>query len=147
MACDNFGLTINTKKTEMMQQPAFRKPYVEPNIAIKQQRLKRVEKFTYFGSTFSKSIVIDDEVNIRLAKASAAFGRLKKNVWNRRGISDATKIKVYQSVVLTTLLYGCERLNTFRTTCLRKIPGNTWRKHIPDTKVLTCLSFPASTRS
>ena len=111
MACDNFGLTMNTKKIEVMHQPVPRKPYVEPNITINGQRQKVVKKFTYLGSTFSKSIVMNDEVNSRLAKASAAFGRLKRNVWNRRSISEVTKVKVYRAVVLTTLLYGCENVD------------------------------------
>ena len=107
-ACDNFGLTISTKKTEVMHQPAPGKPYIEPNITINDQRLNAVDKFTYLGSTLSRNVVLDDEVNSRLAKASAAFGRLYKNVWDRRGITPETKIKVYRAVVLTTLLYGCE---------------------------------------
>ena len=78
IACDNFSLTIGTKKTEVMHQPAPEKPYVEPN--IKGQRLKVVEKFTDFSSTLSKSIVMDDKVNARLAKVSAAFGYLNRNV-------------------------------------------------------------------
>ena len=60
MVSDNFGLTIITKKTEVIHQPAPWKIYVEPNITIKGQRLKVVEKFTYLGSTFYKTIVPDD---------------------------------------------------------------------------------------
>ena len=74
MVCDNFGQTISTKKTEVMHQPMPRKTYVESNITIKGQCLKVVEKFTYLGSTLSKSIVMDDEVNTRLIKVSVAFG-------------------------------------------------------------------------
>ena len=91
VASDNFGLTISIKKTEVMCQPLPGKPYVEPNITIKRQRLKLVEKFTFLGSTLSKSIVMDDEVNTRLVKVSAVFGWLIKNVWNRRGISGQPK--------------------------------------------------------
>ena len=90
-----------------MHQPTPGKPDVEPNITIKRQRLKVVEKFAYLGSTLSKSIVMNDEVNTRLAKASAAFCRLNRIEWNRRSISEATKIKVYRAVVLITLLSGC----------------------------------------
>ena len=36
-ACNNFGLTISTKKTEVMHQPAQGKTYIEPNITIKGQ--------------------------------------------------------------------------------------------------------------
>ena len=84
------------------------KTYTEPNIIINGQQLNVVDKFTYLGSTLSRNVVIDDEVNARLAKASAAFGRLHKNVWNRTGITLETKIKVYWAIVLITLLYGCE---------------------------------------
>ena len=90
---------------------------------------------------------MDEEVNIRLAKASAAFDQLNRNVWNRRDISETTKIKVYRAVVLTTPLYGCEtwttyqrhikKLNHFHTTCLQKTLGITWQEHILDTEVLT----------
>ena len=86
-ACSNFDLTISTKNTEVMHQPATGKTYTEPNITINGQQLNVVDKFTYLGSTLLRNIVIDDKVNARLAKASAAFGRLHKNVWNRRGIS------------------------------------------------------------
>ena len=150
MACDSFG----TKNTEIMYQPAPGKPYFEPNITIKGQRLSWVEKFTYLGSTLSKSIVMDDEVNTRFTKASAAFGRLNRNVWNRRGILETTKIKVYRAIILTTLLYGCEIWTTyqrhikklnFHTTCLRKILGILWQKHIPDTELR--LLFQASALS
>ena len=152
-ACDNFGLTISTKKTEVMHQPAPAKPYVEPNITINGQRLNSVSKFTYLGSTLSRNVVIDDEVNARLAKASAAFGRLHKNVWNRRGITTETKIKVYRAVILTALLYGCEtwtvyqrhtrKLNHFHTTCLRKLLGIKWQDRIPDTEVLISAGLPS----
>ena len=73
--CKNFGLTISTKKTEVMHQPAPGKPYVEPDIIINGQRLNVVDKFTYLGSTLSRNVVIDDEINARLAKASFAFGQ------------------------------------------------------------------------
>ena len=102
-ACNNFDLNISTRKTEVMHQPAPGKPYVEPNITINGQQLNAVDKFAYLGSLHSRNVVIDDEVNARLAKASAAFGRLHKNVWNRRGITTKTKIKVYQAIVLIVL--------------------------------------------
>ena len=89
---------------------------------------------------------IDDEVNARIAKASAAFGRLRGSVWDRRGIRLDTKLKVYKAVVLPTLLYACEmwtvyqqhakRQNHFCTSCLRKLLKIKWQNRIPDTEVL-----------
>ena len=104
-ACDSFGLTISTKKTEVLHQPAPRKPYLEADIKVNSERLKAVDKFTSLGSTLSRNVTIDDEVQCRLAKASSAFGRLSQQVWNRRGIRIETKIKVYRAAVITTLPY------------------------------------------
>ena len=151
-ACDNFGLTISTKKTEVMFQPTPGQPYHEPHITVKGQRLQPVESFTYLGSTLSRVVNIDSEVNNRISKASAAFGRLRDNVWDRRGISLTTKLKVYRAVVLTTLLYACEtwtvysrhskQLNHFHLSCLRRLLHIRWQDKIPDTEVLRRASIP-----
>ena len=152
-ACDNFGLTISIKKTEVMHQPAPGKQYREPHITVKGQKLQAVDKFTYLGSTLSRSVSIDEEVNARISKASTAFGRLRKNVWERPGISTITKLKVYRAVVLTTLLYACEswtvyrrharQLNHFHMRCLRNIMHIHWQDKIPDTEVLKQADLPS----
>ena len=113
---------------------------------MKGQRLQVVDKFTYLGSTLSRVMHIDDEVNARIAKASAAFGRLHGSVWDQSGIGVDTKLKVYKAVVLPTLLYPCEmctvyqrhakRLTHFHTSCLRKLLKIKWQDRIPDTEVL-----------
>ena len=107
-ACDNFGFTISTNKTEVMEQPAPRKMYHEPNIFVNDEPLKATDSFTYLGSTLSREANNDVEVNNRLSKANSAFGRLRKKVWDRRGISQQTKLKVYVDVELTVMLYACE---------------------------------------
>ena len=153
-ACDNFQLTISTKKTEVVHQPAPGKPYSKPTITVNGQKLQVVDKFTYLGSTLSRAVHIDDEVTARTAKASIAFGRLrtnvwgriKKNVWGRNGIRLDTKLKVYKAVVLPTLLYACEtwtvyqrhakKLNHLYLSCLRKLLKIRWQDKIQDTEVL-----------
>ena len=145
-SCDSYDLTISIKKTEVVYQPASGKPYKDPTITVKGQRLQVVDKFTYLGSTLSRVVHIDDEVNARIAKASAAFGRLRGSIWDRSGIRLDTKLKVYRSVVLPTLLCACEtwtvyqrhakRLNHFHISCLRKLLTIRWRNRIPNTEVL-----------
>ena len=93
-----------SKTTEVVYQLAPGKPYKEPTITVKGQRLQVVDKFTYLGSTLSRVVHIDDEVNARIAKASAAFGRSRGSIWDRSGIRLDTKLKVYRSVVMPTLL-------------------------------------------
>lgn len=75
-AYSNFGLTMSTKKTDVKPQPAQGKPYVEPNITVNGQRLNAVDRFTYIGSKLAQNVTIDDEVNVRTARASSTFGRL-----------------------------------------------------------------------
>ena len=127
-SCDNYDLTISIKKTEVGYQPAPGKPYKEPTITVKGRRLQVVDKFTYLGCALSRVVHIDDEVNARIAKASAAFGRLRGSVWDRSGIRFDTKLKVYKSVMLPTRLYASEtwtvyqrhakRLNHVHARCL-----------------------------
>ena len=76
-ACDNFHLTISTKKTEVVHQSAPGKPHSEPTITVNGQKVQVVEKFTYLGSTLSRALHIDDEITTRSAKASVEFGRLR----------------------------------------------------------------------
>ena len=106
-SCDSYDLAISIK-TEVVYQPVPGKPYKEPTNTVKGQRLQVVYKFTYLGSTLSRIVHFDDEVNARIAKASVAFGRLRGNILDRSGIRPDTKLKVYSSVVLSTLLYACE---------------------------------------
>ena len=121
-SCDSYDLTISIKKTEVVYQPAPGKPYKEPTITVKGQRLKVVDKFTYLGSTLSRVVNIDDEVNARIAKTSAAFGRPRGSIWDRSEIRLDTKLKVYRSVVMPTLLYACETWDSLPTACQKTEP-------------------------
>ena len=79
-----------------------------------------------------------------LAKASVAFGRLHKDVWERKRLSLRTKLKVYNAVVLPILMYACEtrtvysrrakKLNRFHLNCLRRLLHITWQDKVPDTE-------------
>ena len=105
-ACNNtYDLTISTQKTEIVHQPAPGKPYNEPTITVNGQKLEVVDKFIYLGSSLSRAVHIDDEVTVRIAKASVASGRLRANVRERHGIKLDTKLKVYKAVVLPALLH------------------------------------------
>ena len=145
-ACTNFGFTISTKKTEIMYQPAPGKQYQEPTVTVNGQKLAAVDKFTYLGSTPSRGVHIDDETDAKIAKDSVAFGRLRSSVWERKGVSLATKLSVYRAIVLTTLLYASEtwtvyqryakKLNRFHLNCLRKLLKVRWQDKVPDKEIL-----------
>ena len=129
-----------------MYQPTSEKTYVEPSIYVYGQKLVVVPKFSYLESTLNCSNSIDDEVGLRISKASHAFGILHKRLWSRHGISISTKVKVYNACVLTVLFYASEtwttytrhlkQLKRFHQQCLRKILGIKWQMHISDTEIL-----------
>ena len=90
---------------------------------------------------------IDTEISSRIAKATAAFGRLTKRLWTNRNIRLDTKIAVYKAAVITSLLYGCEtwtltkvhikRLERFHQTSLRKIARIKWFHKVTNYEVLS----------
>ena len=104
----------------------------------------------------SANVNIDDEVQYRLRCASAAFGKLRKRVFDDHDLRTTTKIKVYQAVVLPTLLYGSETWTTYRKNIsslekfhqrsLRSILRITWEDYRTNTSILEeahCTSIEA----
>lgn len=97
--CDNLGLTVSTKETE-----------VSPALASLTRNRAQFSLMWTSSRTWAAHYQanIDVEVKVTIAKASSAFGRLRENVCERRGISLRTKLKVYQPVVISILLYVCD---------------------------------------
>ena len=119
--CDSYDLTISIKKTEVVYQPASGKPYKEPTIIVKGQRLLVVDKFTYLGSTLSRVVHTDDEVNARIGKASAAFGRLRGSVWDRSGIRRHIAESIQIRGAANTII-RMRNLDSLPTACQRSEP-------------------------
>lgn len=152
-ACIAFGLTISLKKTKVMFTPAPGAPYVEPNILIQGTRLDVVDSFVYLGSSLSRDGSLDSEIDLRLGKASTAFGTLQKRVWSDRDLALSTKLCVYDACVVTSLLYSCETwtpyrrhlktLERFHQTCLRRILNISWKSLTSDTEVLSKAGCPS----
>ena len=75
-ASKKFGLKINIKKTEVLYQPNSTRTR-EEDIMVDGNKLNSVLEFTYLGNTVSSDGCIDDEIQRRMAKASASIGRLR----------------------------------------------------------------------
>ena len=141
-ACKEFGLTISIKKTNVMGQNVP----TPPSITINNEKLEVTDYFTYLGSTICSNLSLDKEIDKRIAKAASVMTRLSKRVWSNCILTRNTKLKVYQSCVLSTLLYGSEawttyakqenRLESFHLRCLRRILNIKWQDKITNTAVL-----------
>ncbi|VDL88830.1 unnamed protein product [Schistocephalus solidus] len=92
----------------VMPQPPPSAENNAPRINVNGAQLKNVETFAFLGSTLSPNTRISDEVTQWISKASQAFGQLQASMWNHHGIHLNTKLKMYKTVILTTLLYGVE---------------------------------------
>ena len=106
-ASKKFGLKINIEKTEMLYQPNSTRTR-EEDIMVDGNKLNSVPEFIYLGSTISSNGCIDDEIQRRMAKANASFGRLRQRLWNNNHVSMRVKGNIYRAIVLSTLLYGAE---------------------------------------
>lgn len=119
----------------------------------------KIKKLTFFKNFITQpylSADIDDKVNTRPVKASAAFCRLLKNVWTRRGI---TQIDQNQGLgshsssdhlpvwlwIMNSLLMSCKEAEPLLHLS-QKTTGITWQDKIPDTEVLICVSIYAIVR-
>ena len=103
-ACNEFGLTISLKKTNIMDQNASH----IPNISIGDYTLQVVDTFTCLDPTIASNLSLDDELNSRIGKTATAMARLARSAWNNSMLIINTKMKVFQACVLSTLLYGSE---------------------------------------
>ncbi|KAJ3602332.1 hypothetical protein NHX12_030091 [Muraenolepis orangiensis] len=151
------GLTVNTIKTEVVCQWSANIPSTPPTFTAAGEQLSVVPSFRYLGSILSEDNTIDNEVQNRIKQASAAFGRLRRRVFQNKNLHLRTKVCVYQAICITTLLYSCEAwvtysrhiraLEQFHIRCLQRILGITWRDRVPHSEVLSktnCRSIEAT---
>ena len=66
------------------------------------------------GSNLSFSGDLTNEIQRRISLASSAFGRMSKRVFGNQDLTIHTKIAVYDAVVISTILYGCETWVPYR---------------------------------
>ena len=114
------------------------------DVFIGQEKIDTVDDFTYLGSSINNQGEMTKEINCRIGKASAAFNQLNK-IWLSKKFSLKTKLRFYNTNVLSTLLYGCEswslnaaqkkQLDAFDSRCLRMILGIKWSDFITNKEV------------
>ncbi|CAG9831332.1 unnamed protein product [Diabrotica balteata] len=71
-------------------------------------------KTTYFDSVITESGDTEDDICMRIQKAQQAFIMLNP-VWRSGEYTTSTKIRIFQSNVMSVLLYGCETWKVTKT--------------------------------
>ena len=92
--------------------------------------IKVVDSAVYLGTLLTNDAANDSNLNRRLGEATASFHKLA-DVWKRSGISTAKKLRIFDSCVVSKLLFSLDtqplsagqgrRIDGFQGKCLRKI--------------------------
>jgi len=68
---------------------------------------KRVEEFRYLGATLTNQNPIQEEIKSRLKSGNACYHAVQNHL-STGLLSKHLKIKIYRTVILPVMLYGCE---------------------------------------
>ena len=104
------------------------------------------ERFTYLGSDIPVSAGCEPEVNRHLGQPWRVMDSLDHGVWHCHYLCEKTKVRLFRSLVLPVLLYGCEtwtltrdlrgRHNSFGTRSLWRILGYRWLDFVSNERLL-----------
>jgi len=98
-----------------------------------------VEDFCCLDSWLSTNGNCDKDCQIRIGKASSVFWRLQ-DVWRNKHISLKVKVRLHESLVMSTMLYSAElwpltipqkkKLDAARHKFQRRLLGITWKDKV-----------------
>jgi hypothetical protein len=106
-ASRDIGLEINAEKTKYMIMSRHPNSGQNQNIRIANESFENVAKFKYLGTTLTYQNGIHNETKNRLNSGNACYHSVK-NLVSSRLVSKSLKIKIYKTVILPVVLYGCE---------------------------------------
>ena len=69
--------------------------------------IERVEEFKYLGTTITDQNSIQEEIKSRLKLGNACYHSVQ-NLLSSRLLSKNLKIKIYRTIILPVVLYGCK---------------------------------------
>ena len=109
------------------------------------------DDFSYLGSVITPNNNMQEEIDSRVAKARRAYHVLSQRLWRQRGIWRKTKVKVFNAVVTSTLLYDAgtwtrkesqtKRLESVQYRLARRMLGVKPTDHVCMTKAYESLGM------
>jgi len=77
------------------------------SMKIDNSSFERVEEFKYLGTALTNQNSIQEEIKSRLKSGNACY-HLVQNLLSSSFLSKNLKIKIYGTIILPVVLYGCE---------------------------------------
>jgi hypothetical protein len=134
-----FGQEVSIKKMKVIVHPerklAGEEVEVEISITftIRGEKVENVVVFTYVGGQENVNGDLVDVMKFRLSNISFDFAILRKRVFSNKNIRLVTKLRIFDTVVITNGLYRCaiwninqkelEKLDSWKSRHLEKILG------------------------
>ena len=131
-AAREIGLEVSADKTKYMVMFRGQNEGRIHSVRIDNSTFERVEEFKYLGTTLTNQNSIAEEIKSRLRSGNACYHSVQ-NLLSSRLLSRKLKIKIYRTIMLPVVLYGCEawsltlreerKLMVFEDMVLRRIFG------------------------
>ena len=100
------GLEISADKTKYMVMPLDQNAGRSHSMKIDNGSFESVEEFKYLGSTLTNQKSSQEETNSLLNSVNACYHSMQ-NLLSYNLLSKHLKIKIYRTIILPVVLYGC----------------------------------------
>jgi hypothetical protein len=124
------GLETNVEKTKYMLLSRHQKVGQSREIKIANRSFENVLQFTYLGTTVTNQNLIQEKIKMRLNSRNACYHSVQNSLSSRL-LSKNLRIRIYTTIILPVVLYGCEtfsltlkeedRLRVFENRVLKRI--------------------------
>jgi len=106
-ATREIGLEVSANKTKYMVMSRDQNAGRIQSVRIDNSTFERVEEFKYLGKTLTNNNSIAEEIKGSLRSGNACCHSVQK-LLSSRLLSKNLKIKIYRTIILPLILYGCE---------------------------------------
>jgi len=107
LAIKEIRLEVYADKTKNMVMSRDQNAGQSHSMNIDNCSLERVEEFKYLGTTFTNQNSFREEIKSRLKSGNACYHSVQ-NLLSSSLLSKNLKIKIYRTIILPVVLYGCE---------------------------------------
>ena len=106
-ACKDIGLAVNTGKTNYMAIGRHRGMMANAHIKIGSYFYEKVKNFKFLGSLLTNQSFFKEEIKCRLKAGNSCYYSVQ-TLLSFRLLTKNLKTKIYKTIILPVVLYGCE---------------------------------------